>query len=73
MGHGLISMALNGDVDGRKRSRKLSVPREDRTWDRDKIKLTCSPTITALRFSTGFQSSLRIFRQTFPSRSMFGW
>lgn len=33
----------------------------------------CIPTITALRLSTGFQSSLKIFRHTFPSRSMFGW
>ena len=36
-------------------------------------RLTCSPTITAFRFSTGFQSSLKIFKHTFPSRSMFGW
>lgn len=34
---------------------------------------TCNPTMTALRFSTGFQSSRRILRQTFPSRSIFGW
>ncbi len=33
----------------------------------------CRPTITELRFSTGFQSSRRMFRQTFPSRSTFGW
>jgi hypothetical protein len=34
---------------------------------------TCNPTITALRFSTGFQSSRNILRQTFPSRSILGW
>lgn len=32
----------------------------------------CNPTITALRFRTGFQSSRRMLRQTFPSRSRFG-
>ncbi len=36
-------------------------------------KRTCNPTITAFRFKTGFQSSLRIFKHTFPSRSMLGW
>lgn len=35
-------------------------------------KPTCMPTITAFKFKTGFQSSLRIFKQTFPSRSIFG-
>lgn len=34
--------------------------------------LTCIPTITAFKFNTGFQSSLKIFKQTFPSRSIFG-
>ena len=34
---------------------------------------TCSPTTTAFRFSTGFQSSRKMFKQTLPSRSMFGW
>lgn len=33
----------------------------------------CNPTITAFKFSTGFQSSRRMFRHTLPSRSMFGW
>lgn len=33
----------------------------------------CSPTITELRLSTGFQSSRRMLRHTFPSRSMLGW
>lgn len=33
----------------------------------------CRPTMTELRFRTGFQSSRRIFRQTFPSRSTLGW
>jgi hypothetical protein len=33
----------------------------------------CSPTMTELRFKTGFQSSRRMFRHTFPSRSTFGW
>ena len=33
----------------------------------------CNPTMTELRLSTGFQSSRRMFRQTFPSRSTFGW
>ena len=37
-----------------------------------KKKLTCIPTITAFKFNTGFQSSLKIFKQTFPSRSIFG-
>src|SRR6266702_556847 len=32
----------------------------------------CNPTITEFKLRTGFQSSLRIFRQTFPSRSTFG-
>lgn len=32
----------------------------------------CRPTITELRLSTGFQSSLRMLRQTFPSRSTLG-
>lgn len=34
---------------------------------------TCRPTTTAFKFKTGFQSSRRIFRHTFPSRSIFGW
>lgn len=34
---------------------------------------TCNPTITAFKFKTGFQSSRRIFKQMFPSRSIFGW
>jgi hypothetical protein len=34
---------------------------------------TCNPTMTALRLSTGFQSSRKILRQTFPSRSILGW
>lgn len=33
----------------------------------------CRPTITEFRFRTGFQSSRRIFKHTFPSRSTFGW
>lgn len=33
----------------------------------------CRPTMTELRFSTGFQSSRRMFRQTLPSKSTFGW
>jgi hypothetical protein len=33
----------------------------------------CSPTMTELRLSTGFQSSRRMLRQTLPSRSRFGW
>ena len=33
----------------------------------------CSPTTTELIFKTGFQSSLKIFKQTFPSRSILGW
>lgn len=40
-------------------------------WTKEKH--TCMPTITAFRFSTGFQSSRRMFRQTFPSWSMLGW
>jgi hypothetical protein len=32
----------------------------------------CNPTITEFRLRTGFQSSLRMLRQTFPSRSTFG-
>lgn len=35
--------------------------------------LTCSPTMTAFRFNTGFQSSRRMFKQTLPSRSILGW
>ena len=34
---------------------------------------TCNPTMTAFKFNTGFQSSRRMFKHTFPSRSMFGW
>lgn len=33
----------------------------------------CSPTNTEFKFNTGFQSSRRIFKQTFPSRSTLGW
>ena len=32
-----------------------------------------SPYTIEFMVRTGFQSSLRILRQTFPSRSMFGW
>lgn len=38
-----------------------------------KVKQTCIPTTTAFKFKTGFQSSRRMLRQTFPSRSIFGW
>ena len=31
------------------------------------------PTMTELRFSTGFQSSRKMFKHTFPSKSTFGW
>ena len=34
---------------------------------------TCNPTMTAFKFRTGFQSSLKMFKHTLPSRSMFGW
>ena len=34
---------------------------------------TCSPYITALRLSTGFQSSRRTFKQIFPAVSILGW
>ena len=32
-----------------------------------------NPNMTALIPRTGFQSALRILRQTFPARSIFGW
>lgn len=35
--------------------------------------LTCSPTMTAFKFSTGFQSSRKMFKHTLPSRSILGW
>lgn len=40
---------------------------------KEEAKHTCNPTITAFKFRTGFQSSRKMFRQTLPSRSMFGW
>lgn len=40
---------------------------------RPSLKPTCMPTITAFKFRTGFQSSRKMFRHTFPSRSIFGW
>jgi len=33
----------------------------------------CNPTMTELRLRTGFQSSRRMFKHTFPSRSTLGW
>lgn len=33
----------------------------------------CRPTKTEFRLSTGFQSSRKMFKQTLPSRSTFGW
>ncbi|KAH6609485.1 hypothetical protein Trco_002831 [Trichoderma cornu-damae] len=33
---------------------------------------TCNPTMTAFRFSTGFQSSRKMFKHTLPSRSILG-
>jgi hypothetical protein len=33
----------------------------------------CNPTMTAFKLRTGFQSSRRMLRQTFPSRSRLGW
>ena len=33
----------------------------------------CSPYTMELIVSTGFQSSRKMFKQTLPSRSMFGW
>ena len=45
----------------------------DQGTEEKRMGFTCNPTITAFKLSTGFQSSLRMFRQTFPSRSMLGW
>lgn len=33
----------------------------------------CKPTITEFKLRTGFQSSRRMFKQTLPSKSTFGW
>ena len=32
-----------------------------------------TPDIILYKFKTGFQSALRIFKQTFPYKSIFGW
>lgn len=37
------------------------------------INKNINPKITALIPSTGFQSALKIFKHTFPYKSMFGW
>lgn len=59
------------------RKRNYHIPRSVHTLIKPhhttSIKHTCKPTMTAFKFNTGFQSSLKIFKQTFPSRSIFGW
>lgn len=40
---------------------------------REYIPLTCNPITIACKFKTGFQSSRKIFKQIFPSTSIFGW
>ena len=32
-----------------------------------------TPEITLYKFKTGFQSALKIFKQTLPSKSILGW